>query len=226
MSTHVYELISAEEGRNHGVVDISGSARIIHGAVDIAGSASNSSLRRVAEWQEAADEHFMCWGVDGQRHSYKIMFDTACDRRFTKPNNLLNALIDAGRFSTLDFDCVDCECKNQTIKDWLGSTYVTGDAIIVYARGCPGPDYGVVGEDPVQFIKTRREPNAEMIGRYGDETARNMMDAQKRKKTPPSGHYTGQQLNELLGNPEWVLSEYLSDSISAMVGSHFMRGGM
>ena len=62
------------------------------------------------------------WGTDRQRHHYACYMDENGLTHELDPNHRVNAIVDAGRFTTLTHHTVD-DCKNQRLKEHQGSNY-------------------------------------------------------------------------------------------------------
>ena len=81
------------------------------------------------------------------------------------PNHRMNAMVDAGRFTTLTRHTVD-DCKNQRLKEHQGSNYFYGDVVVAVPVGFVPPDHSMYGTDPINSITGRNSPCQAMIDRY------------------------------------------------------------
>ena len=110
------------------------------------------------------------WGTDRQRHRYACYMDENGLTHELDPNHRMNAMVDAGRFTTLTRHTVD-DCKNQRLKEHQGSNYFYGDIVVAVPVGFIPPDHNVYGADPISSITGGNSPSQAMIDRYGETLA-------------------------------------------------------
>lgn len=97
----------------------------------------------------------MLWCDDGKRHLVNMYFDRAGVDKHLLPNHRANAMIDAGRYTTKEFNEIDKMSfnPNQCMKDVItGPNYVYGDAVCVVPAGAPGLDHSIYGNNPISFM--------------------------------------------------------------------------
>ena len=117
----------------------------------------------------------MLWGTDGGRHSYKCYMDEDGINQQLEWNHRMNAMVDVGRFTTLDQTMIE-ECRNQRLKDHQGSNYFCGDVVIEVLIGSVPPDHDVYGANPIESITRRRAVSQAMLDRYGEIEAKRKLD--------------------------------------------------
>lgn len=161
-------------------------------------------LNERVEWEHGLS----CWCTDGSRHEFTILCIEDGKLKGLRPNHRVNAMIDAGRFDTTEFDYVDANSKNQRLKDAWGSNYFAGDIFIVVSRDGCIPDCSVFGEDPIAFILSEKTPGDRMKDEHGKELAEMMTNARMSKKQLPSGSYSIASLRRWNDNPQWELTGY------------------
>ena len=129
-------------------------------------------------WQAAppsfmveCQSNLMLWGTDGRRRLYKCYMDENGLNHQLEWNHRMNAIVDVGRFTSLDQTMID-EHKNQRLKDSHGSNYFCGDVVIEVPVGSVPPDHDVYGDDPIDSIMRRRPVSPAMVARYGEIEAR------------------------------------------------------
>ena len=168
----------------------------------------------VTHLEERLNEHFewehdlSLWCTDGSRHEFTIFCIEDGKFKGLQPNHRANAMIDAGRFDTTEFDYVDANSKNQRLKDAWGSNYFAGDIFIVVPRDGFIPDCSVSGVDPIAFILLEKMPGGKMKDEHGKVLAEMMMNARMSKKQLPSGSYSIDSLRRWNDNPQWEFTEY------------------
>lgn len=110
------------------------------------------------------------WCTDGLRHELRVYCDEeGREPKALEPNHRANAMADAGRFVTKDFNWIDNEASNQKYKESQGSNHFFGDIIIVVNSGDPLPDMSIYGSNPLRFITTVKKPSANMIASHNGE---------------------------------------------------------
>jgi len=83
------------------------------------------------------------------------------------PNHRMNAIVDAGRVTTLTCNKVN-DYKNQRLKEHQGSNYFYGDVVVEVPVGSVPPDHSVYGANPISSITRGNSPSQAMIDRYGE----------------------------------------------------------
>lgn len=110
------------------------------------------------------------WCTDGLRHELLVYCDDeGRDPKALEPNHRANAMADAGRFVTKDYNWIDDEAHNQKYKESQGSNHFFGDIFIVVNSGDPLPDMSIYGTNPLRFITTAKRPSADMIAAHNGE---------------------------------------------------------
>jgi hypothetical protein len=112
---------------------------------------------------------YSLWCSDGKRYNVEILYDEEGVSKKLVPNHRMNAMVDAGRFTSKKFDYIG-KSRNQEIKECWGSNYFVGDVIIKVVTGKPIPDCSIFGDNPLDFILQGHIPNRRMINKYGHET--------------------------------------------------------
>jgi hypothetical protein len=161
---------------------------------------------------------FLLWCEDDKKHYVKMYFDEKGKHKSLVPNHRANAMIDAGRFSTKDFDNIDncfvdnyqreARNRNQDLKESWGSNYLVGDVICVIPNRDPLPDFSVFGENPIDFITAKKTPCDQMKSSHGEELAMKMVDTRMKKVGLSSGMYTRHDLALLKENRKWEFVDY------------------
>ena len=124
------------------------------------------------QWQAAPNDLILefvdlkFFGIDGQRRTYTCFMDEDGIQKQLDANHRANAMVDAGRFTSLDGTVID-DCKNQRLKEHQGSNYFYGDVVVVIPEGGVAPDHGVYGSDPISFIIQERPSSQVMVDTYG-----------------------------------------------------------
>lgn len=127
-------------------------------------------VRNTLDCDALEGSRFHFWCTDGLRHELVVYCDE--ERREPKvlePNHRANAMADAGRFVTRDFNWTDDESTNQKMKESQGSNYFFGDVVIVVSGADSLPNISVYGANPLRFIFTIKKPFASMIDIHGSE---------------------------------------------------------
>lgn len=120
------------------------------------------------EGLESYSYHFWC--TNGLRHEFSVYCDEeGLHPKALEPNHRVNAIADAGRFITRDFNWTDDETSNQKHKEAQGPNYFFGDVIIVVNNGDPLPDMSIYGSNPLRFITTVKRPSDNMIATHNGE---------------------------------------------------------
>ena len=148
---------------------------------------------------------YSLWCTDGKRYNVKIFYDDSGQDDLGNPllpNHRVNAMIDAGRFTSKKFDYIG-KTRNQDLKEHWGSSYFMGDVVLVVIDGKPIPDCCIYGENPLEFLLDIKEPNRRMINKYGEEKSR-MMIHPGMGMVMPSGTITA----EYFENPIWEVKDY------------------
>lgn len=152
-------------------------------------------------------QHFLVWCDDGKRHKVGMYCDETGKLKGLLPNHRVNAMIDAGRFTTKGFDCIG-KSHNQNIKDEYGCNFLVGDVIIKVDAGKPLPDLSIFGDSPVAFLLREKTPNLDMKKEYGESLAGNMIQSTMKKTPVPSGFYTSLEYHDLIKNRKWIPHDY------------------
>ena len=147
------------------------------------------------------------WGDDGKRCVFNIFADENGKSKGLPPNHRLNAMVNAGRFTTKSFDTIG-PSKNQDLKESSGSNYFVGDVYFEIPAGCPYPDLIIFGDNPINFIMQERTASNQMKKEYGEEVAGNMLNPRMKKNLPC--HFSGNvgQYIKMLNKLEWVFVDY------------------
>jgi hypothetical protein len=140
------------------------------------------------------------WCVDGESRDLSIYADENGKSKGLSPNHRMNAMIDAGRFLSMDYDTIKPRSQNQRLKDSWGSNYFVGDVFCKVPVSGPLPDLSVFGENPIAFIMQERTASDQMKDEYGEVVARNMLDPRMRKPMP--SFFSG-NIQQLLSNLTW-----------------------
>ena len=157
------------------------------------------------QWEEAPNSFFaewctdiMLWNTNNERRSYTCFMDEdGLSNRLT-PNHRANAIVNAGRFVTLERNMID-DCKNQRLKEHQGSNYFCGDVVVEIREGSAPPDHNVYGTNPIASINNNPTPSQLMIERYGNTLAGLKLVVQERLTCPKCGKLLGAaHLNGLL----------------------------
>ena len=142
---------------------------------------TNPSPAADGQWQPASAEFMVewclnieLWGTNRRRNRYTCYMDEQGLDHHLDPNHRMNAIVDAGRFTTLNRDTVD-DCKNQKLKDHYGSNYFFGDVVVEVPEGSVPPDHSMYGIDPISSITRGNIPSQSMIERYGETLAGQML---------------------------------------------------
>lgn len=131
-----------------------------------------NEIKRLLNCDDLESNDYTVWCTDGLRHELRIYMDgEGRDPKALEPNHRANAMADAGRFVTTDFNMTDDESRNQKLKEAQGSNYFFGDIIIVNGERDPRPDMLVYGQNPVRFITTVKTPSVAMIANQGEQNA-------------------------------------------------------
>ena len=134
--------------------------------------ALSDSLKIILDCNNLGVRKYELWCVNGIRYGYHVFWDEDGRRpKLLEPNHRANAMVDAGRFISTEFNCTDDESPNQQIKEAQGSNYFFGDVVILVQEGDPRPDISIYGRNPVKFITTSKTPSAEMIAHHGKRVA-------------------------------------------------------
>ena len=144
---------------------------------------------------------YALWCSDGKRYNVEVLFDEDGIHKCLLPNHRMNAMVDAGRFTTKKFDYVG-KSHNQDIKEMWGSNYFVGDIIIKVIAGKPIPDCSIFGDNPLVFLKGHKKVSNRMRSKYGD-SAENVINP-FRKKVMPTGMVTADDFE----NAPWEVAEY------------------
>ena len=112
---------------------------------------------------------YTLWCNNGKRYKVELFYDEDGQNKSLLPNHRMNAMADAGRFTSKKFDYIPKNNKNhnQNIKTNWGSNYFVGDIICKFSTGKPFPDCSIFGENPINFIMSKKTPNTRMINAYG-----------------------------------------------------------
>jgi len=145
---------------------------------------------------------YSMWCSDGKRYNVQIYYDTEGLEKGLLPNHRVNAMIDAGRFTSKKFDYIG-KTRNQDIKETWGSNYFMGDVIIRLTTGKPIPDCAIYGENPLKFLMDIKKPNRRMINKYGEEASLMMIHPFYTKKMP-----TGLVTSDDWENADWEKEDY------------------
>jgi hypothetical protein len=131
-----------------------------------------NEIKRLLNCDDLESQDYTFWCTDGLRHELRVYMDgEGRDPKALEPNHRANAMADAGRFVTTDFNMTDDESRNQQLKEAQGSNYFFGDIIIVNGERDPQPDMSVYGQNPVRFITTIKTPSVDMIANLGERNA-------------------------------------------------------
>lgn len=136
-------------------------------------------------------ESYSLWCRDGKKYTFALYFDKYGKEKGLTPNQAADALIDAGRFASTEFNIVDVPTPNQRYKDRWGPNYVYGDVIVVVPGvGSVVPDLWIVDpHDPLEFILTEKSPCDPTTNRKFEEGTDqwNMAQACRKRKTSNDG---------------------------------------
>lgn len=131
-----------------------------------------NEIKRLLNCDDLESQDYTFWCTDGLRQELRVYMDgKGRDPKALEPNHRANAMADAGRFVTTDFNMTDDESMNQQLKEAQGSNYFFGDIIIVNGERDPQPDMLVYGQNPIRFITTIKTPSADMIANQGERNA-------------------------------------------------------
>ena len=132
------------------------------------------------QWEEAPNSFFaewstdiMLWNTNNERRSYTCFMDENGLANQLTPNHRANAIVNAGRFVTLERNMID-DCKNQRLKEHQGSNYFCGDIVVVIREGSAPPDHNVYGTNPIEGLGLGFDdytPSQLMIETHGDTLA-------------------------------------------------------
>lgn len=130
------------------------------------------SIKDILDCNKLGIQRYELWCIDGVRYGYHVFWDEDGRRpKLLEPNHRANAMVDAGRFISTEFNYIDDESPNQQMKEAQGSNYFFGDIVIFIGEGDPRPDVSIYGQNPVKFITTVKTPSAEMIANHGKRFA-------------------------------------------------------
>ena len=177
---------------------------LTHQAPGVDGQWQAAPSSFMVEWQH----NVMLWGIDGVRHSYMCYMDENGRDRRLEWNHRMNALIDAGRFTTASQTMIG-DCKNQRLKDSHGSNYFCGDVVVEVSVGAVPPDHGVYGADPIESITRARTVSQAMVDRYGETLAKLKLDHNAAMDLSVfRGTLPASDLRGLLNNMQWTRKSY------------------
>mgnify|MGYP003116257437 FL=1 len=125
---------------------------------------------------------FALWCSDGKRYNVDVLFDDDGIHKCLAPNHVMNAMVDAGRFTDKEFNFIG-KSHNQDIKEMWGSNYFVGDVIIKVITGKPIPDCSIFGDNPIVFLRSHKKVSNKMRRKYGD-SAEDVINPFKKKVMP------------------------------------------
>jgi len=132
--------------------------------------------------------NYMLWCKDGTRCRVDMYTHRNC---IFLPNHRANAIIDAGRYVTKEFNFIDVASSNQKVKDASGSNYIYGDVVCIISAGMPDLDHSIYGENPLTFLLEEvRTPSETMTSVYGGQLANFMINPRTKKKNAMTKHST------------------------------------
>jgi hypothetical protein len=160
------------------------------------------------QWEAAPSSFYaewctdvMLWNTRNERSDYTCFMDeNGLDNELT-PNHRANAIVNAGRFVTLERNMID-DCKNQRLKDNNGSNYFCGDVVVEICEGSAPPDHNVYGTNPIASIDNNPTPSQIMIERYGSTLAE--------LKISPTRAIDMSRMREIMRTRtlEWIVKPY------------------
>lgn len=163
------------------------------------------------QWEEAPNSFFaewstdiMLWNTNNERRSYTCFMDENGLANQLTPNHRANAIVNAGRFVTLERNMID-DCKNQRLKEHQGSNYFCGDIVVEIREGSAPPDHNVYGTNPIKGLGLGFDdytPSQLMIEMYGDTLAGH--------KISPTSAIDMSKMQEIMrtGTLEWIHKRY------------------
>lgn len=160
------------------------------------------------EWEEAPNRFYaewctdiMLWNTNHERRNYTCFMDENGLSNELTPNHRANAMVNAGRFVTIEPNMID-DCKNQRLKDNNGSNYFYGDIVVEICEDSAPPDHNVYGTNPITSIDNNPTPSQMMIDRYGNTLAG--------LKISPRRAIDMSKMQEIMrsGTLQWIVKPY------------------
>ncbi len=148
---------------------------------------------------------YSMWCKDNKRHQIRTFCDEKGRSKGLLPNHRANAMIDAGRFTTREFDFIDIT-RNQNLKDSWGSNYVVGNLICEIELDGDNdaiiPDSRIFGDNPIQFILSHETVSTKMKATYGSDLAMNKLNPRMKYK------FSTSTICEDRLKPKWEFVDY------------------
>lgn len=149
-----------------------------------------------------AKNKYTLWCSDDKRYKVEILCDEDGYNKGLLPNHRMNAMVDAGRFTSKKFDYIG-KSRNQDVKECWGSNYYVGDVIIKVVSGKPIPDCSIFGDNPLDFILHGHLPNKRMFNKYGPVLTLHMFWHADTMVVP-----RGIVSSDYFNNPDWETTPY------------------